>query len=146
MPETQKKKTAFNSGQFRKTKRVRVDREGPEQEKFFNWLKFQYPELNAIGFHVPNGGDRHAAVGKKMKREGVKPGVPDIFILSPKGGYFGLIIEMKAPKPYKSQVSADQKKWLARLQLVGFKTVVCRGHEEAKKAVFDYVIADEVPY
>lgn len=35
---------------------------------------------DAVWFHPPNGGHRHAAVAAKLKGMGVKPGVPDICI------------------------------------------------------------------
>ncbi len=138
-----KARPARKSGSKRKPP---VHREGPQQELLFRWLKFTYPDVYNLTFHIPNGGDRHAAVGKKLQREGVKKGVPDIFVALPAGGYSGLFIEFKAAKPHASDVSEEQKAWLEKLEAAGYKALVCKGTQEAKEAIFNYVIADEVPY
>ena len=123
-----------------------VRREGPQQEKFFRWLKFTYPEVDAHTIHVPNGGLRDNRVGKQLQREGVKSGFPDIFVAMPKGQWAGLMIEFKAAKPHNSSVSKEQRVWLERLNKAGYLAVVCKGVGEAKQAVEDYLMADEVPY
>jgi hypothetical protein len=67
------------------------------------WFRLQYPQHTI--FAIPNGGNRSAATGAMMKREGVLAGVADLFIMVPSGGYHGLFIEMKTPtgKVQKSQ-------------------------------------------
>lgn len=61
------------------------------------WMSNARPELSLM-FAVPNGGDRHPAVAAKLKAEGVKAGVPDIFLPVPRNGYHGLFIELKELK------------------------------------------------
>src|SRR5690348_18167176 len=41
-------------------------------------------------YAVPNGGDRNKIVAAKMKREGVKPGVPDYCLPGARSGFHGL--------------------------------------------------------
>ena len=56
--------------------------EHEEQVALFEWAEWnkrQYPELELM-FAIPNGGQRHVVVAKKLKDEGVKAGVPDIFL------------------------------------------------------------------
>ena len=127
-------------------KKSKVDREGAQQSLFFNWLRFAHPEVYQHTFHVPNGGQRNRVTGAKLKREGVKPGVPDIIVALPKGHWSALFIEFKAARPHSAAVSAEQKAWLMRLSRAGYLAVVCRGVEEAKKAIEDYLFADEVPH
>lgn len=124
----------------------RVDREGIQQTHFFNWLQFAYPDVYDHAFHVPNGGRRDGRTGAKLKREGVKAGVPDIVVAYPQGNYSALFIEFKAARPHSASVSVEQKAWLERLSKVGYMAVVCRGLDEAKKAIDDYMMADEVPH
>jgi hypothetical protein len=67
---------------------------------FFDWLrKIASPQNPDFKFlhHVPNGGERTAREGAKMKRLGVKRGVPDCFwpYTGPEGEA-GLYIEFKA--------------------------------------------------
>lgn len=58
---------------------------------------------NAVWWHTPNGGARTAAEAGIFKALGVKPGIPDIFIL-----YCGTLhgLELKAPprKPTPLQI------------------------------------------
>ncbi|MBP9988042.1 MAG: VRR-NUC domain-containing protein, partial [Ruminococcus sp.] len=89
--------------------------EAAEQEALFRWADFaksKFPELEMM-FHVPNEGKRSVANGASLKRQGLKKGVPDIFILAPKGKYHGMAIEMKkiGQKPTK-----EQKQFLAELE------------------------------
>lgn len=77
---------------------IPVPTESEEQQTLFRWAAMQcgkYPEL-ALMFHVPNEGKRSKVVGGRMKAEGLKSGVPDIFLPVPRGEYHGLFIEITA--------------------------------------------------
>ena len=95
-------------------------------------------------YAVPNGGDRHRAVAAKLKAEGVKPGVPDLWLPYPryskstKEFYHALIIEMKS-KDTKGRVSKDQKEWIEYLTGQGYKVEVCWSADEATKVLEDYL-------
>lgn len=105
--------------------------EHDEQAAFFEWFRLAYPHV--IAFAIPNGGHRHITVGKKLKAEGVLPGVPDIMIADGKPGCF---IEMKV-KPNK--VSDKQAEMLKILKKSGYYTAVCYGWEDAKRAAEFYL-------
>lgn len=116
-----------------------VPREGEEQATLFNWAKMQqwkYPGLSMM-FHIPNGGKRSKAEAGRFKAEGVKAGVPDIFLPVPRGGYHGLFIELKRSKG--GTVSEAQKEWQAALKDEGYQAVICKGWQEAAKAIEDYL-------
>lgn len=87
-------------------------------------------------FAIPNGGVRHKAVASKLKKEGVKAGVPDIFLAHPKGTYAGLWIEMKYGK---NKTSPKQREWLRALSDSGYRTEVCYGADEAWQVILDYL-------
>lgn len=76
---------------------VRRSSEDVEQQAVIQWARMssgRYPEL-ALLHHIPNGGNRNAREGAKLKRMGVLAGVPDLHLPAARGGYISLYIEMK---------------------------------------------------
>lgn len=58
----------------------------------------QYLDLIKIPyFAIPNGSLRNIIVAKKLKAEGVKAGVADLFLMLPNKIFHGLFIEVKTP-------------------------------------------------
>ena len=47
------------------------------------WFGYQYPELSALLFAVPNGGRRDPVTGARLKAEGVVAGVSDLILFLP---------------------------------------------------------------
>jgi hypothetical protein len=72
----------------------------------------------------------------KLKEEGVKSGVPDICFPFPRGKYHGLFIEMK--RESGGRISENQVKWLDFLRGQGYAVYICRGFEQAQKALLEY--------
>lgn len=114
-----------------------------EQVNFIEWvdllIHLETHEALDYLFAVPNGGKRNLITGALLKAEGVRKGVPDIFLLYPSQGYAGLVIEMKRINGKPSDVSKEQRTWLGRLERSGFKTVVANGGLEARQAVCEYL-------
>jgi hypothetical protein len=116
----------------------RQDLEHHEQVILFKWLE-QYASTHILWgniFAIPNGGHRHFSVARKLKAEGVRKGVPDIFCAAPTERCAGLFIEMKI-KP--NRPSADQKDWLARLEDAGYRTEVCYSFEDAQVLIVSHM-------
>lgn len=108
--------------------------ESAYQRNVFTWASVRlniWPEL-ALMFHVPNGGDRHVAVAAKLKAEGVKAGVPDIWLPVPRIPFTGLVIEMKRPG---GRVTKEQKWWLDQLAEQGWYVAVCDGQSPDLQAM-----------
>ena len=77
-----------------------IQHEAREQEALFRWAGFAagtMPELNLL-YHIPNGGSRNKAEAANLKRQGVRAGVPDLFLPVARGGYHGPYIELKFEK------------------------------------------------
>ena len=129
------------------TRKPRRSPEHDEQRALFSWaalMSKQIPEL-AYLFAVPNGARTSMSVAKKLKAEGLKAGVPDIFLPVPKvdfwetkdgNDYHGLWIEMKAAK---GKLSADQKRWITFLESQGYKCCVCYSWLQAKDVILTYL-------
>lgn len=107
--------------------------------QLFRWSE-NIPELDLM-HAIPNGGKRDIRVALKLKEEGVKPGVPDIFLPLPRGGKHGLYIELKRRK--YGRVSEDQLRWIEALIRQEFACAVCYGWEMARDTIIDYLRSGE---
>lgn len=110
--------------------------EHEEQKLLIKWFDFQYGSKYIL-FAIPNGGQRNLLVAKKLKAEGVRSGVPDLFLAKPNAQYAGIFIEMKKAKG--GVVSQNQKEMMIELEKHGYKCVVAHGFEQAKKEIEEYL-------
>lgn len=120
-------------------KRTPIPTEANEQAALFRWADVAsgaHPELKLL-HHIPNGGSRDPREAHNLRLQGVKPGVPDIFLPVPKGRHHGLYIELKRVRG--GRVSDDQRAWLDRLNHLGYRALVCKGWQEAQTAILDYL-------
>lgn len=113
-------------------------REAQEQATVIQWCNLQskkYRELDLI-YHCPNGGKRNKREAHNLKLEGVKAGVPDLFLPVARNGKHGLYIEMKWGK---NTCTEKQVGWLRRLRHQGYEAVVAYGADEAIQVIKDYL-------
>lgn len=119
--------------------------ESIDQQALFNWARFlsvRYPALKLM-FHIPNGQKlagsplQRAKTAMRLKSEGMKPGVPDICLPVPSAPFHGLFIEMKRKNGGK--VSSEQQDWIDNLQAQGYRALVCKGVDEAQRAIIEYL-------
>lgn len=87
-------------------------------------------------FAIPNGGSRDRREAANLKMQGVKAGVPDLFIPVARGKYHGLFIEMKYGK---NKTTALQDEWLELLNKNGYCAAVCHGFDKAKTVIDWYM-------
>lgn len=126
--------------------------EHDEQSALITWADYQsniYPELQLL-FAVINGaklpwtrnarGQRFSREAMHLKAEGLKAGVPDLWLPAARGRYHGLVIEMKfgTNKP-----SDEQLWWLQTLAGQGYKTAVCWSFEAARRAILEYLALEK---
>ncbi len=103
-----------------------------------NWLKL-YPGYYHCLFAIPNGAQlagnkaTRARQMNKLKAEGLKPGVSDLFLMVARGGYHGMFIEMKDAGKTKCSVSDNQWAHIEEAREQGYKAEWCAGFDEAKK-------------
>lgn len=124
-------------------KEARKVSEHAEQVAVVDWIFMnvgKYPELD-LAFAVPNGaplggGKLGAIRANALKAEGLRPGTPDLVIPSPRGGYFGLFIEMKARK---GTLSENQEQFLAQAERYGYMCFVAYGADEAIEFLEKYL-------
>jgi VRR-NUC domain len=112
------------------------------QVSLFEWAEKSGNPALSMMFAIPNGGYRPPGVGRELRKEGVKPGVPDIFLAVPSKGHHGMFIEMKSDT---GSTSTLQRTWMESLSRQGYHCVVCRGHEEAIKSINSYLAPQYQP-
>jgi len=96
------------------------------------------PELSTI-HAIPNGGNRSAATGAMLKREGALAGVPDLHLPVPRLGYASLYIEVKTPQ---GRLSAAQNRVIGLLRKYGNRVDVVRTVYDGVESICNYL--DEV--
>ena len=101
---------------------------------FIKWVRYAHPGLLVAA--IPNGGNRDAITGRKLKDEGVLAGFPDILVARQGKSHPMLFIEMKSAK---GKLSESQKTIKEKLEWEGYLVVVCHSWEEAKEAVEGYL-------
>lgn len=105
-----------------------------EQRQLIQWCRTQ--PWGQYLFHIPNesiGGQGWIVRNRQM---GCRKGVPDLMLPIPMKGFHGLFIEMKTQTGRQSE---DQKRWQSVLNTFGYKAVVCKGWEEAKNVLEEYM-------
>lgn len=123
--------------------------EHAHQKAVFCWAANNFnkwPELQLM-FAIPNGGLRDKITAGKLKAEGVKAGVPDIFLPIPKYNAIGmeiagLFIELKRPKSIgmnKGIISIKQSDWIDKLRVEGYRAETCFGWQEAVEVIEGYL-------
>ncbi|MDP2682023.1 MAG: VRR-NUC domain-containing protein [Deltaproteobacteria bacterium] len=112
--------------------------EHQEQVALITWAELnekKYPPLCNL-FASANGGKRNIITAVKLKKSGVKAGVPDLFLAWPTKKYPGLFIEMKADK---NKLSEHQKEWHDRLKKAGYAVATCYSWIEARDMIIGYL-------
>lgn len=121
--------------------------EHDEQTALFLWASIYQEKIPGIElmFAVPNGGYRMGKTARDLKAEGVKKGVPDVWL--PISGVHGekpvkgLVIEMKFGK---NKPTPEQEAWLAFLAGVGWRAEVCYSWREAAEVICEHCLIDPV--
>ncbi len=119
-----------------------------EQVALFEWADRMTPLVPELAnmFAIPNGaklpffkdasGKRVCVQAQFLKAEGLKPGVPDVFLSVPNDRYHGFYLEMKAGK---NKLSVDQCDWIERLSLAGYFCGVYWSWTDAANEILAYL-------
>lgn len=103
------------------------------------WFNINYPFPDFIAFHVPNEGRHKPQYRAKLRKLGVRSGIPDLLICTP---YFssdmhgpGLAIEFKYGK---NKLTDDQRLMLLLLEQQGWSCHVVYEYEEFTKIIISH--------
>lgn len=122
-----------------------------EQRALIQWFRKTYP-VRADYLTLASFGENIGAKRmNELKAMGLTPGYPDLFLAIPTGvristdiGEFwvdvvpGLFIEMKTKK---GRITPAQREIHKLLRFQNYQVEVCRGFEEAKKIIEEYLTA-----
>lgn len=104
------------------------------------WRRAQlHPVTRQYLYHVPNGGKRNPKEAARLAGQGVRPGVHDFHLPVAAGQYIGLWIELKAPRPHKSERRGSQIEWQRKMRLVGHMAEFAYGWFEAWQIIEQYL-------
>lgn len=123
-----------------------------EQAGFFDWLltfkERQYPEVHPLFFSVPNGANlagnekQKVIQMRRLKAEGLTPGVADTIFLSGRGGYLGLALEFKTPDRMNQSdggLTPNQREFLKAARAEGYCAQVAYGADHGQEIVENYL-------
>ncbi len=115
---------------------MRGSEEHSHQCTVVEWFDLQYPQLSRLLFAVPNAARRSPRQGAWMKAEGMRAGVADLILLVPRGGFHGMVIEMKA---LLGTTTKEQVAFLAAANDQGYFAAVCKGSGPAIETIRNYL-------
>jgi hypothetical protein len=107
-----------------------IPTEHQEQVGLVLWWKKMFPSM--LLFSIPNGGHRAISVAKRLKAEGLTPGIPDLYCPRLK-----LWLEMKRTKGGK--LSPEQEKMIEYLLRIGDSVIVGYGAEDASRKILKFL-------
>jgi hypothetical protein len=112
--------------------------ESQEHSALWQWCQLSfnvYPELRLL-YHIPNGERRSPKDGAKLKRMGVRPGIPDWCLPVARGSFHGLYIEMKR---LGASLNDHQRYWFETLQKQGYRCEIAKGWEAGREILIQYL-------
>jgi len=111
------------------------------QEAVITWARTMEPRYIELKWlhHIGNGGYRSGREAVSLKRQGVKAGVLDLHLPVTRGGYSGLMIELKTPTGKCKSPSKEQLEYIVFLTAQGYYVRVSNDFEEVKRVIICYL-------
>jgi hypothetical protein len=118
------------------------------QKSVARYLSLIYPEVDFLSDTIASVKltERQASRNKLVQKQGFK--CPDLLILEPRKGFFGLFIELKIATPFKKDgtIKASQKdhlklqnQYLQKLSSKGYLAVFSWSFDMTKKIIDEYL-------
>lgn len=100
------------------------------------YLRAKYPET--LWCHIANERQTSPQRGAKLKKMGVRAGMPDVMVFRRSGTnkYIGLAIELKVGNNKPTEAQYDV---MYHLKCLGWFTAFCWSFDEAQKIIDEYI-------
>ena len=111
------------------------------QSACVKWFRYQYSDIKELLFSIPNGiplsnQNLRTKIYKKLKEEGLQPGVPDLFLAVGNSIYNGMFIEIKTKTDRLRKKQVDM---IRALEQQNYKCVVVRSVDEFIEIIDEYL-------
>ncbi len=121
--------------------KVNSDGHSRLQSGCVKWFRYQYSEYKDLLFSIPNGiplanKNVRTKIYKKLKEEGLQPGVPDLFLAVGNSIYNGMFIEIKTKTDRLRKKQVDM---IRALEQQNYRCVVVRSVDEFIEIVDEYL-------
>lgn len=121
--------------------KVNSDGHSRLQASCVKWFRYQYSEYKDLLFAIPNGlpifdKELRVKIYNRLNKEGLKAGVPDLFLALPRGIYHGAFIEIKYDSDRLRKVQADM---IRELESENYKCIIVRSLEEFIEEINSYM-------
>lgn len=123
-----------------KPRKKRSNEESRMQQAVIKWWALKCREFGVpecLLFAIPNGARRDKVVGAILKKEGVRAGVPDLFLAVPRHCWHGVFIELKIQSGIVSDLQVE---FIEALGSQMYGTAVCRSYESVIHTIESYLI------
>lgn len=121
---------------IKKPRKRPIQREDELLSQFFQWLQLQYPKVYEVTFHPANERKTSPQAGARLKRKGVKSGVPDVVMPYRTAKHPGLFAEFKVKG---NKLTETQSTYLNKVKAQGFHTTVWYSIEQAQTELKQYL-------
>ena len=118
---------------MRRSKSTRVT-EHQIQTALFQWLRAVHPKV--VAFAVPNAARRSPSQAAYLKAEGLRAGIPDVVLATPRGGFAGMFLELKREG---GKLSDAQRETLYLLANEGYACAIAWNLDEAIELITQYL-------
>ena len=111
------------------------------QAACIKYFRYQYSEIKELLFSIPNGiplanQNVRTKIYKKLKEEGLQPGVPDLFLAVGNSIYNGMFIEIKSKTDRLRKKQVDM---IRELESENYKCIIVRSLDEFIEQINEYM-------
>ena len=111
------------------------------QAACIKYFRYQYNEYKLLLFSIPNGiplsnQNVRTKIYKKLKEEGLQPGVPDLFLAVGNSIYNGMFIEIKSKTDRLRKKQVDM---IRELESENYKCIIVRSLDEFIEQINEYL-------